>query len=141
MEKVVSEPRSVSIHEVILMFERWRQSRLHREAIPDELWEAALSLIPSHPATKVAQVLHLNYTKLRERMNGSSSDGGGKTGPSPWPFVELGFPARAAVVATGENSPRVVIEIEKPAGRFRCTVTGTVPENLLSWFRNLLDGR
>jgi len=138
-----TQPTSVELRDVIQKFERWRHNRLHREAIPDELWSAALSLIPSYPATKVAQILHLNYAKLKEKLPGASASGrsGSRRERSPWPFVEVGLAGGSALPDQVSGCPSLVIEIEKPSGRFRCTMTGPVSEKVLTWCRTLLESR
>jgi len=143
MEIMEFQPTSVELRDVLQMFESWRHSRLHREAIPDELWEAALSLIPSYPATKVAQILHLNYAKLKERLPGASASGrsASRGERSPWPFVEVGLSEDSSRSGQPSGGSSLVIEIEKPSGRFRCTMTGPVSETVLSWCRTLLESR
>ncbi|MBN2383746.1 hypothetical protein JXQ70_12800 [bacterium] len=117
MEVMDTEPTSVELRDVIQKFERWHHNRLHREIIPEELWEAALSLIPSYPATKVAQILHLNYTKLKERLPGASAPvrSASRRERSPWPFVEVGLSASSSLSGQPSGGSSLVIEIEKPS--------------------------
>ena len=50
-------------------FEHWRRTRRKRSAIPDTLWEAAVSLFPNYSLYRISKVLRLNYTDLKHRVN------------------------------------------------------------------------
>ncbi len=50
-------------------FDQWRKTRQKREAIPDELWSAAVELAEELSIFKVARSLRLNYASLKKRVN------------------------------------------------------------------------
>lgn len=50
-------------------FDQWRKTRKKREAIPDELWSAAVKLAEELSVFKVAKSLRLNYASLKKRVN------------------------------------------------------------------------
>ena len=56
------------IEEVRERIEEWRRTRPKVMAMPDELWQAAVSLARKYTPYEVALPLRLNVTKLKERM-------------------------------------------------------------------------
>ena len=50
-------------------FEHWRRTRAKRRAIPNALWEAAISLFPNYSLYRISTALRLNYTDLKHRVN------------------------------------------------------------------------
>lgn len=80
-----------NVHEI---FERWRKNKTGRSQIPEDLWEAAVSLTDCYSINKIASHLHLNYNDLKGRARNHIG------------FIEL--PVAASVECT--------IEIEKPTG-------------------------
>lgn len=60
-----------SLEGVLQRFESWRLSRTKRGQIPEDLWEAAVSLCNRYPLSRVSQELRLNYTDLRKRVKRS----------------------------------------------------------------------
>ena len=73
-----------TLEEVRDEFENWRKSRRKRTAIPEALWQAAVSLSGDYPTLKISKALRLNYTVLKNRVQASNTD----SGPA---FVELDF--------------------------------------------------
>src|SRR5579863_2759234 len=70
-------------------FEQWRSSQSGRRPIPESLWVLASELARQHGVFRTAQVLRLDYNKLKRRMQGTSS-AAEKPIPAPRPaFVEL----------------------------------------------------
>ena len=53
------------LHELSARFEDWRRTRRGKLPIPEQLWEAAAELDRSHGVCQTAQVLHLEYKKLK----------------------------------------------------------------------------
>jgi len=45
----------------------WRQSREKRTAMPEELWQAALSLLANYTLSQVSKRLNIGYNGLRQR--------------------------------------------------------------------------
>lgn len=58
-----------SVASVQASFDQWRKTRKKREAIPDELWSAAVELAEELSVFKVARSLRLNYASLKKRVN------------------------------------------------------------------------
>ena len=58
---------SPSLEAVLERFSVWRDSKKHlRERIPEELWSAALSLLPDYGSTYISKELRLNLTSLKQ---------------------------------------------------------------------------
>ncbi len=49
-------------------FKHWRANRKHRGRIPDELWEAAVSLAGQYSAHYISKSLRVNHSALRDRI-------------------------------------------------------------------------
>jgi len=79
-----------SLEEVRDQFKSWRKSRERRTAIPETLWEAAVSLSEDYPTLQISKSLRLNYTALKNRVQASHSGSSPRTGSGP-AFVELDF--------------------------------------------------
>ena len=65
-------------------FEQWRTTRTKREAIPEDLLEAAVGLCKSYPITHVCRYLHLSFKQLKKRVNPVST-----AQKEPVQFMEL----------------------------------------------------
>ena len=68
MKDQTSKEIPAEIEEVRKRFEDWRRTRPKVMPIPEELWQAALSLCALFPFTQVASYLHLNSTTLKNRL-------------------------------------------------------------------------
>jgi len=114
-------------------FDRWRKSREGRAPIPERLWRAAVESAKEHGVCRTAQVLHLDYNKLR-RMAGSTVLARQATFPSDSrsAFMEL-----VAPLATG--SLDCVIELEGPRGKLRIQWKGTTAPDLAGLSRSLWE--
>jgi hypothetical protein len=77
-----------SVSRVRLRVERWREQGVNRWRMPEELWEAAVSLAQTHGVSPIARALHLDYGSLRKRMERGSGCGSGDPG-SATRFVEI----------------------------------------------------
>ena len=53
---------------VRMAFDAWRNGRVKRESIPDELWQKAVALLKDYPITLVAKELRLNTGHLRQKQ-------------------------------------------------------------------------
>ena len=123
---------SQTLDEVKQSFEIWRATRPHKTRIPEQLWDAAVSLTTCYPPSRVALALRLNYTDLKDRMPQQE-----EVGSIP-PFLELGLPDD--FVPVKKPSPRAVFELESHNGnRVRCTIDGSLPDNLLGVIQTFLD--
>ena len=105
-------------------FEAWRRTRRGKLPIPEPLWAAAVELARSHGVCQTAQVLRLEYKKLKQLTDGQA---GGKPvrrrrASAPARFVELApLPTTAA---------ECVIELEGPRGKLRIQWKGTTAPDL-----------
>ena len=112
-------------------FEDWRRTRRGRLPIPEPLWAAAAELARSHGVCQTAQVLRLEYKKLKQLTDG---EGGSKPvrrrrAPAPATFVELAPPPAA----------ECVIELEGPRGKLRIQWKGATAPDLAGLSRVLWE--
>ena len=111
-------------------FERWRKSHVGRLPIPERLWKAAAELAREHGVCRTAQVLHLEYSKLRRLAESavvSRRAAAAKTHRTS--FVELVPPAMGGL--------ECVIELEGPRGKLRIQWKGTTAPDLAGLSRAL----
>src|SRR5271157_2004342 len=114
-------------------FEDWRRTRRGKLPIPEPLWAAAAELARSHGVCQTAQVLRLEYKKLKQLTDGQA---GGKPvrhrrAPAPATFMGLVPPPTAA----GE----CVIELEGPRGKMRIQWKGATAPDLAGLSRVLWE--
>ena len=112
-------------------FEDWRRTRRGKLPIPESLWAAAAELARSHGVCQTAQVLRLEYKKLKRLTAGEA---GGKPvrrrrAPAPATFVELAAPPAA----------ECVIELEGPRGKLRIQWKGSTAPDLAGLSRVLWE--
>ena len=137
--------KRVDLDDVVAKFAQWRKDRRSR-AIPDDLWDAAISLLDVHSATDICRALGLNHSRFnqaraergaqryervssRRRRSGASRKAGG--------FVEL-MPVRlGAGVAVPSGEGTHGMGVPAPAsGGWRLTVesaTGTLSLVTRGW--------
>jgi hypothetical protein len=129
---------SLSLNEVAHDFEMWRKSKPHlKSRIPEKLWESAVALTATYPVSKISQILKLNHTELKRRVEQRVTP----DGPS---FIPVEVPDCSSVRKGlgGRNRPTCLIDLESSGGiRFRCTVYDTIPQQLLTFCHTLLLGR
>ena len=114
-------------------FERWRKSHTGRLPIPKRLWAAAAELAKEHGVCRTAQVLRLEYGKLK-RLAGSA-DRASRSTRSRSPrtsFVELVAPQTIGV-------SECVIELEGSRGKVRIQWKGTTAPDLAGLSRALWE--
>ena len=58
-----------TLEDVRQRFEQWRESRKHRTAIPDRLWEEAVSLCADHSIYRISRTLRLDYNVLKRHAS------------------------------------------------------------------------
>ena len=121
-------------------FEDWRRTRRGKLPIPESLWAAAAELARSHGVCQTAQVLRLEYKKLKQLTDGEA---GGKRvrhrrklhraggAPAPATFMELAAPPTAAA--------ECVIELEGPRGKVRIQWKGATAPDLAGLSRVLWE--
>lgn len=71
-------------------FDHWRGTRPKREAIPEDLWSAAVALTETYGVHKVAKSLRLNANSLKQRVSRSTS-APRKDVVTPSSFIEIPF--------------------------------------------------
>jgi hypothetical protein len=109
----------------------WRSSHSGRRPIPEPLWELATELASQHGVFRTAQVLRLDYTKLKQRTQPRAP--AGKRSPArPAAFVELMAPAVA-------HGCECVVEVEGPRGRIRIEWKGPTAPDLVGLSRMLWE--
>ncbi len=57
----------LTLAEVKTSFAAWRNKKQHREPIPQELWDGAVSLTEQYSIHKVSRALSLCYATLKKR--------------------------------------------------------------------------
>jgi hypothetical protein len=57
-----------TLAEVKMRFTEWRKKKQHREPIPKELWDSAVSLTEKYSIHKVSRTLSLSYATLKKRV-------------------------------------------------------------------------
>ena len=102
-------------------FEQWRSSQAGRRPIPEALWVLASELAHQHGVSRTAQVLRLDYNRLKQRTRAEASR---KPTSAPQPsFVEL--------IAPPNTHPcECIIEVEGPRGRMRIEWKGSSAPDL-----------
>ncbi len=63
----------LTLEEVLIQFETWREARKGREPIPEELWQAAVDLTETLPPGKIARTLGLSRAKLKKRAGAAEA--------------------------------------------------------------------
>jgi hypothetical protein len=112
-------------------FEQWRSSQTGRRPIPEPLWVLASELARQHGVFRTAQVLRLDFTKLKRRMTVPAS-AETRTSASQPAFVEL--------IATPTAHPcECVIEVHGPRGRMRVEWKGATAPDLAGLSRVLWE--
>lgn len=103
-------------------FEQWRSSQSGRKPLPEALWSLATAMARQNGVFRTAQVLRLDYTKLKRLMTVSSPIARPKQAPKP-AFVEL-------LAASATHPCECVIQVEGPRGRMRVEWKGTTAPDL-----------
>lgn len=118
----------VAMRRVYRRLQGWRSKRTGRDPIPESLWAAAVELAKEHGVFRTAQVLHLEYGKLKRLLEAA--------GPATRPvaprtaFFEL-------MAAAG--SSECVIELEGPRGKMRIQWKGATAPDLAGLSRALWE--
>jgi hypothetical protein len=116
------------IQKLCRRIEKWRQSRRHRELIPERLWGLAARLARQYGVARIARFARLDYYALRERFDSLDRDGiQGEKRPA---FVEVALPSSASV-------SECIVEFEHPRGdRMRIHVKGGPAPDLAALSRS-----
>ena len=84
-----------SLSEVKEQFKIWRRTRKSPRPIPEQLWEAAVSLTAKHSISQISKELVVDYSALKKRVLIKKKDAADKM--SPPGFIELNLEPAAAV--------------------------------------------
>jgi hypothetical protein len=112
-------------------FEQWRSSHSGRRPIPELLWAAAAELASQHGVFRTAQVLRLDYNKLKQRI-GTAAPAAKPTVAPQSAFVEL-------IASSAAHPCECVIEVEGPRGRMRIEWKGSAAPDLAGLSRVLWE--
>jgi hypothetical protein len=124
MKSEAGERRGPTLQTVRRRLERWRARRWRHEAIPEELWAAAVQLTEEHSLLEISKALGLNYTNLKERAGRRAS--GESRAENESGFVEVCLPGCAP--ASREYS----LELENGRGeKLRLSVKGEAEAGVL----------
>lgn len=93
-------------------FEPWRRSHQERLPIPNPLWASAVELARDHGVCRTAQILRLEYGKLKRLAQSAE--------PVPPTTAPPAFVERLAPPAAGLSECR--IELEGPRGKMHIQV-------------------
>ena len=99
----------------------WRRRRAGGCGIPAEVWAAATALARVHGAGRVGRTLHLDFYKLRERLQRPRVESVGPT------FVEVGWPPAPAMAPAMPGSACTVELSDGSNQRLRMQMSGDAP--------------
>jgi len=85
----------LTISEVKEQFKIWRRTRKSPRPIPEQLWQAAVSLTTTHSISQISKELVLDYSALKKRVPIKKKDSAAKM--SPPDFIELNLEPPASV--------------------------------------------
>lgn len=127
----IQQPRAAAtpLETVKQRFKIWRKTRQHKSRIPDELWEAAISLSGQYSIHCISKALRVNHTALRDRITACKTLE--NTEPPRTCFLELPPPLSPA--------SECLIEIVNSHGeKMRMHFSGEVSLDLLALSKNFL---
>jgi hypothetical protein len=127
MNRKSTAPIPEAITQLQRQLEQFRSTQSARTKLPEPLWQAAVELARQHGIYAVAHPLRLDYTRLKQRLNGIPSQSR-KQKPKP-AFVEL--------IGSGASTlPDCVIEFESAGGgKMRVQWKAAVPPDWASLLR------
>src|SRR6516225_12042919 len=106
MNRKSTAPIPEAINQLQRRLEQFRSSRPARTKLPESLWQAAVELARQHGIYAVAHPLRLDYTRLKQRLDGIP---GRPRRPANPAFVEL-------IGSGAATLPECVIEFESSSG-------------------------
>ena len=113
-------------------FEEWRSSQSGRRPLPETLWALAAATARQHGVFRTAQVLRLDYTKLKQLTPPTSSPKAKPRSGQKAAFVEL-------LAASTPQLCECTIEVEGPRGRMRVEWKGSTAPDLAALSRVLWE--
>jgi hypothetical protein len=108
MNHKITAPIPEGITQLQHQLEQFRSTQPGRTKLPEGLWQAAVELARQHGIYAVAHPLRLDYTRLKERLNGIPSRSR-EPKPAKPTFVEL-------IGSSAATLPECVIEFESVRG-------------------------
>jgi len=114
------QEQNFSLETVQKQFENWRKTRQHRSPIPEELWQAAISLCADQSIYEISKTLKLSYTKLKERVSAKKAPALSESSPHPgFVALDLGHPLSAQyclIEMEEKNGTKMRIQIDGGSG-------------------------
>jgi hypothetical protein len=120
--------RNLTIEEVRGRFEHWRRNRQGKDAIPKELWSAAITLARKNGVSRTAAELRLDGGKLKRLMVGA--------GVAPMKCASASF---VELIAPQANLGECRIELEGRRGKIRIQFNGSGTADLAELTRKFWD--
>jgi hypothetical protein len=96
-----------TLSEVKEQFKKWRRTRKSPRPMPQELWQAAVSLCAHHSISQISRELLLEYSALKKRVLNKKPNTVAKV--SRPDFIELDFGSPTTI-------PECIIEMEDTLG-------------------------
>jgi len=128
MNRKSTAPIPEAITQLQRQLEQFRSTRPTRTKLPESLWQAAVELARQHGIYAVSYPLRLDYTRLKQRLNGIPSRSR-KLKPTKPAFVEL-------IGSGAANVSECVIEFESAGGStMRVQWKATAPPDWASLLR------
>ncbi|MFC1610359.1 hypothetical protein ACFL6C_05325 [Myxococcota bacterium] len=90
--------------------DKWRSDSRARRPIPNELWEMAVDLVPTHGVYRVSRALRLRYDKVKAKAKTCHSRRRVQSKPA---FVQVAAPTLAMPSPPGE----LTVELTDESGR------------------------
>jgi hypothetical protein len=106
MNRKRTAPIPEGITQLQRQLEQFRSTRPTRTKLPESVWHAAVELARHHGVYAVAHTLRLDYTRLKQRLDGIPSQARKRNQPA---FVEL-------IRQSAAPFPECVIEFESAGG-------------------------
>ena len=132
MSHDIESTSQLTFEEVREQFEQWRRTRKKRGLIPEQLWEAAVSLTKEYTIHEITKTLRLNYQKFKERAQKQERRKDDLRVTSAQ-FLEL-------KVSHAHKGVECVIEIENLKGRrMKMSLTGETGCDLLEWAQGMWE--
>jgi len=128
MNRKSTAPIPEAITQLQHQLEQFRSTRPARTKLPEPLWRAAVELARQHGIYAVSHPLRLDYTRLKQRLDGIPSRPR-KLKPTKPAFIEL--------IGSGATTlPECVIEFESASGgKMRIQWKAAVPPDWASLLR------
>jgi hypothetical protein len=119
-------PVSDDLAHTRVLFEQWRATRKGRAKIPDELWQAAVSLHGRYSASQLCRELRLSAGALRSRLQERVSEKSSshpvfvpvRAEPFGWPATTVPLVPAAEIRPVWERADRTRLHLSLPAAHW-----------------------